>query len=422
MLVKLKVKSSKSKVGFISTWVGCSFYFLLFTSDLIVAQAQQRPTFRSGIDVVGVEVQVVDRDGKPMPTLGLADFEVRIDGHKRPVVSADLVSFDTAATAKAKGAPPTLADLIRTRDPRLFILAVDEISLRAGDGMVMREAARHFVEKLDPSDYVGVYRFPIVESVLTLSRDRADIRRALEKVGGAYAPMRGQYHLLPSEVVDITGADRDTFAQVVRRECQNGDPTCPMGIHGEASVLAAYAEGEAAGRVLGLRVLLEALSDRPERKTLVILSGGLMDADRATGRPDIRSMLFHIGREAALANTSVHILHLDSRVFGDLSESSRYQPAVGDPPLEARASRDADLFANGLERFADAAGGGYVRVKAGTPDYGFDRVLREASAYYLIGIEPEDRDRNGWLHVLRVSVKAKVATVRARTHVLIPRK
>jgi hypothetical protein len=49
-------------------------------------------------------------------------------------------------------------------------------------------------------------------------------------------------------------------------------------------------------------------------------------------------------------------------------------------------------------------------------------VLRETSAYYLLAVAPEDRDRTGRLQFLRVGVNAKGATVRSKTHVFIPKK
>ena len=69
-----------------------------------------------------------------------------------------------------------------------------------------------------------------------------------------------------------------------------------------------------------------------------------------------------------------------------------------------------------------SAGGGYIRIQAGTPDYAFGRVLRESAAYYLLGVQPEDRDRDGRPHVIRTTVKAKGAVVRGRSHVIIPRR
>ena len=42
----------------------------------------------------------------------------------------------------------------------------------------------------------------------------------------------------------------------------------------------------------------------------------------------------------------------------------------------------------GLEMIAGKAGGVLLRVEAGTGESAFGRVLRETSAYYLLGVEP----------------------------------
>ena len=51
----------------------------------------QGPTFRTGIDLVAVDVAVVDRRGRPIEDLHAAEFSVKIDGEVRRVVSAELV-------------------------------------------------------------------------------------------------------------------------------------------------------------------------------------------------------------------------------------------------------------------------------------------------------------------------------------------
>ena len=147
-----------------------------------------------------------------------------------------------------------------------------------------------------------------------------------------------------------------------------------------------------------------------------------MLAAEAIGRPDVSMLMLRLGREAALANISLYVLHIDGSFEEFLFARGTPQPvAAGSPPPVARLSRDGNAFAAGLERLVDAAGGGYVRIRAGTPDYAFDRVLRESSAYYLLAVLPEDRDRTGRLHFLNVSVKTKGAVVRAKSHVLIPK-
>lgn len=406
-----------------------AFCLLPFAWTAANARQQARPTFRSGVELVAIDVQVVDRDGKPIPQLTPADFDVRIDGRRRTVVSADLMTY-AAGEVAGKAAPPALvkAKAPATTPGRVFVVAVDEGSLRPGDAMAARESARRFLKKLLPGDYVGVFKYPLFEKVLDLTRKHEDASRVFERVMGTYSPPRGQFHLLPSEIIDITAGDRDTLDEVERRECGSVTPGstmmtgCRSQIAGEANMLAAYAESEGANRVLGLRLLLDALADMPDRKTLVILSGGMLSGV-GVGRPDMSAMMLQLGREAAAANTSLYVLHLDNSFAEALFRPGDPMPVTpGVAPPMARMGRDGDAFAAGLERLADAASGGYIRVRAGTPDYAFDRVLRETSAYYLLAVEPEDRDRNGRLHFLRIGVKHKGATVRTKSHVFIPKK
>ena len=49
--------------------------------------AQGPPTFRSAVDVIAVDVQVVDKNGAPVATLGPAQFSVTIDGIRHVVDS-----------------------------------------------------------------------------------------------------------------------------------------------------------------------------------------------------------------------------------------------------------------------------------------------------------------------------------------------
>lgn len=405
-----------------------SFFFFLLSLAAPAAQQQTpRPTFRSGVELVTIEVYVVDRDGKPLPALGLNDFEVRVDGRKRLVVSADLVTSQDGAVARAAVAARAAGpDATKPEVPadRVFVIAVDEASFRPADVMMARESARRFIAKLAPSDYVGVFKFPVYEKLLGLSRDRGLAHAAFDRVMGSFNPPRGAFDLEPSEMVDINAGDKMTLDQVDRRECLENvkDNLCRPMIVEEARIFAAIMESDAANRVLGLRLLLARLAEIPHRKMLIVLSGGLMAADTSLGRPDISTLMTRLGRDAAIANTQLYVLHIDDSAT-ELGVRSGNRPQAPDaPPRIARAARDRDLFAGGLEHLAGAANGGYIRVRAGTPDYAFDRVIRETSAYYLVAIAPEDRDRTGRFHFIDVAVKAKGAQVRSRSHVMIPKK
>jgi hypothetical protein len=77
---------------------------------------------------------------------------------------------------------------------------------------------------------------------------------------------------------------------------------------------------------------------------------------------------------------------------------------------------------NGLEQLARRAGGALFSVEAGEPDFAFNRILQEMRAYYVLGVEPDDLDRDGKEHFIRVATTAKGATIRSRVQVVIPKK
>jgi hypothetical protein len=162
----------------------------------------------------------------------------------------------------------------------------------------------------------------------------------------------------------------------------------------------------------GLRGLIGGLATVPGRKILVLVSGGLLVSDRADGRVGARSEMTALGREAAAANTTVYALHMDS---------SFLDAFAADGKMSATLFRDSSMHAAGLEMVAGAAGGDVLRIEGGTPDRAFDRVLRETSAHYLLGVEVNAADRDGRAHNIRVEVKRRGSTVRSRTMVVIPK-
>jgi hypothetical protein len=83
--------------------------------------------------------------------------------------------------------------------------------------------------------------------------------------------------------------------------------------------------------------------------------------------------------------------------------------------------RDSNMAAAGLEIIAGTAGGAVFRVYGTSPDVAFDRVLRETSAHYLLGVDAGTQDRDGQARAIRVRVKRGGAQVRSRTSVIMPR-
>jgi VWFA-related protein len=382
------------------------------------AAPQLQGVFRSGVELVRVDVQVVSGEGHPMLELGINDFNVGIDGDKRRVVSAELVQFAKPDPTSPENGP------IRTpgtlpEDARVFIIAVDQMGFPTGEIQRLRTAIRHFIDQLRPQDLVALYTFPFRTPQLALTHDHLAVERAVDKIVGLRDSKLGVFNLTPSEIVEITAADRDTISRVVLRECSPNDATCPPSVEAEATSLAGYMEAESVERLHGFETLIQGLSYLPGRKTVVLLSGGLLSTTRTTGRPDVTGLISAVGTDTANSQTNLYVLHWDT-TFND--SFSAVAPASLNPADRFESAfADRDAMGRGLEFIAGKAGGALFRVEAGNGNFVFDRVLRETTAYYLLGVEPTDDDRDGKLHYIRVGVNKKGATVRARTQVVIPR-
>lgn len=368
----------------------------------------QQPTFKSGVDVITIDVHVVDRQGQPILDLKPADFEVHVSGDRRQVSSAELITYSAAAT----GTPAASSDA-PARPRRMFVLAVDEHSLHTGNAIAAVNAAERFIDRLQPDDLVGLHAYPSGNATHDLTNDHASVRRALRKIGGLFQEPSVRFNLSPSEVIDIASGDREALQRVQKRECPTGGMGCSQrDIQTEATGQVSFMEMQVSQSVGGLRSLVRGLADVPGRKVLVLVSGGLISTDRAGGRANAAGEINELGREAALANLSLFALHLDWSFMA--AQSSR-------GGLRTSYFRDSNMATTGLERVAGTAGGTVMRVHGTSPDVAFDRVLRETSAHYLLGVDGAASDRDGRPKTIRVTVKRRGAQVRSRTQVVIPR-
>jgi VWFA-related protein len=381
-------------------------------------QSPKFPTFFAGVGVVSVDVHVLDSSGRPVDGLTMKDFEVWFDGRKRKVVSATLLRHadETMASSPARRAPVMTPGRM-PYGTRLYVIAVDEGSFPMASVRPAMQAVARFVTRLAADDMVGLYVFPIQPRQINLTHDHAAVARALETVTGLREWPIGEFELTVSEIIDITAGDALSFDRIRTRECTDpADASCPDRLRSEAHVKAAYFEAQAAQSVSAFGMLLASLNALPGRKTVLLLSGGLLASDRTGGRPDVMGMLRGAADQAEASNTHLFVVHVDNSLFDSLasgvrsrSQSDRFESMF----------RDRDATARGLDFIAGYAGGALLRIEAGTGDHVFDRVLRETSAHYLIGVESAQNDRDGRTHAIRVRVNAKGATVRHRKQVQI---
>ena len=375
------------------------------------AQASQTPPprFRTGVDLIAVDVQVIDRDGHPIADLGPDKFDVRINGRRRRVVTAELIRPETGLGP----AKPAAGGIVGPQRPaRVIVLAIDCLSFRPAASVAVIEALRRFVAALAPTDQVGLVAYPLGPKV-DPTTDHTAVTLALKSVIGQGEPDATQFHLRPSEIVDLNAAlsgqapsASSALETVALRECGNPvDEACRARLLSELAGTALYYEGQAHLSIGMLRSLLKTMTSVAGRKTVVLVSGGMIASDTPGGRPDISEIGIETGKEAARANAAIYTLYLDSSFLSQFSADTPGQKNFNN------FERDSTVLGRWLDQFSGSAGGSLFRLQTGSGEFAYDRILTEIGSYYLLGVELEEADRDGRTHEITVKANQRKATV-----------
>ena len=362
---------------------------------------QQGPTFRTGVDVVAVDVSVVDGNGKPVEDLLAPDFVVKIDGEPRRVVSADLVRIDVEA-AKREAADPfetMFTTNLKPPNGRMFVIAVDQLGIRFGGARGLLDTASKFLEQLSPADRTAFVAYPEPGISVGFTNDRLRLRQAMQRVVGRQQSYSGRFNIGLYEAIAIAEkGDGRIFAQVILRECPRligvALEQCERDVLSESSSLVRSVRQDTTESLRGLQDLLLGLSVIDGPKTLILLSEGMV--------LESPSDLDGIIRAAAYARVSIHVLLLDV---------PRHDITVA--RLQPTPTEDRDMQVQGLGDLAASTRGALYYI-AGTGQNVFDRLASETLAYYMLGVEEGARDRDGKEHRIDLEVRRRGVTVRSR--------
>ena len=301
------------------------------------------------------------------------------------------------------------------------MLAIDQLSIPPGAGRAAMESARRFLDRLQPSDRVGLAAYPSPGPNVAPTVDHAVVRGALDRVLGMAETMQGvRPYLTPSEAMGIDRGDAIIRQQVLDRECgsergasapgmYSAVDACIRRVDAAAPQLVTQLEAQAKRSVLGLQSAVDAIAGVAGPKTLVILSAGLIPS--GSPRFDVRAEVQRVAQTAASANTRIYVLHLAMSVLQAFSAERLKAPAT--------AFDDEASLASGLQMLAGMSAGSLFTVSAGA-DAAFDRVARETSAAYVLGLELEQGDRDGKPHRIQVRVRIPNTTVRSRESFVVP--
>ncbi|MDQ3170139.1 MAG: hypothetical protein M3Q55_08390 [Acidobacteriota bacterium] len=382
---------------------------LICAGSAIVVAQDQRPTFSTRVELLAIDVSALAEDGTPVEGLTPGDFSVRIDGVERRVVSADFLRLDQGAADDT--ASRRISD---NRDAkqggRFVVVVIDDASFLPGDEKAPIAAVMRFIEKLRPADRVGL-ALTSSGALSMPTTDREGLKAALGRIAGGWdlkPELTSGSYLGLSEAMDIALGNRNVFVQAVARICQRTISSSDVGLadacieeleNGARRMLDDMRQS-ALTRTSNISALLRALAGIDGQKSLVLVSAGLM-------LPGDLDPVQQIAALAPAANATLHTIYVDNTFASDARQQS--------PQLKRAGDVSASM--NGLSTLAGLSRGTFQRL-VGAGAGVFDRLTREMSAVYRLGIDASPADFDGQPHRLEVRSSRDGTLVRAHRHVV----
>ena len=371
-----------------------------------------QPVFRTGINFVRVDVIVTDKQGQPVTDLTQADFEVQEDNKPQTVETFRLVKIETETAI----IPPTVGR-IRSRDDeeraaqnedaRIFVFFLDDYHVRLGNSMSARQHLMKFVEGLGPNDLLAVM-YPLTPlDAVTLTRDHASVVRMLERFQGRkfdYTPrntIEEQYMYQPTEIIErirrqvaLSALEGLSVKLGALREGRKGIILVSEGYTGVLPPQLRDANAQMPG--LG----------NPARGNPMAGTNDINE-DRAQfrGQLDVQEELRLVWAAANRSNTAIYAVDPRGLSGGEYD--------IQDNVSIQQSNQGLTQTMDTLRVLASETDGRAI-VNRNDLAKGMEQIVRDNSAYYLLGYNSTQTATDGKFHAIKVRVKRPGTQVRAR--------
>ena len=367
------------------------------------------PTFRAAINFIRVDVIVTDDDGNFVTDLDVSDFQVFEDGELQDVESFQLVEIGPVPDPDAEPARPIINRYDEEReaaraDTRIFVVFFDDYHVRWENGVrAGRTLARFIRENLRPTDLIGVmYPLTPIDDV-QLTRNHEAIAEAAENFYGvkydyeARNMFEQRYVHYPTEIVERIRND-------VSLSALEGLMVRLGGVREGRKNVLLISEGYTNYVPVELRSMNAEMFDGP----LVPTVGNERYEETAQFFEDasIQFDLRDVYSTANRFNTTIYALDPRGLAISEYDVSQRSVNRRTDDRV-MRSTRDT-LYV--LARETDG------RTILNTNDVrpGLDQMLRDSSAYYLLGYNSSRAPTDGKYHEIEVRVQRDDVDVRHR--------
>jgi VWFA-related protein len=379
------------------------------------ADEQSQVTFKVEINYVEVDAAVFDRQGAPVTDLKREDFEVLEDGVPQDVTAFTLVNIPIE---RAEPAPlqaktviePDVVSNARPFDGRVYVIILDDKHTGALRTAQTRRAAEQFITRYMADNDLA--------AVITTSGQ-----------GGATQEFTSNKRLLLRAVQKFVGQKlrSETEERLDQYQRQRATPS-------QDGSLTRIDDPLDMQRGYDARVTLETLSRisewvasiRGRRKAIVFFSEGIdyniydfLKREATTVQEKMREVL------ASATRSNVSIYSIDPRGL-TLQGEDTINVSGGFPEdpqlnLSLQSFNDSLRMAQDSLRSLSEETGGFAAVNRNDFSGAFSRVVKDSSAYYVLGYYPKNDRRDGRFRKIEVRLRRPGLEVRSRRGYTAPR-
>lgn len=399
---------------------------LVLFATAAAAQDGTQPTFKSGVDLVRLDVRVVDADGRPVTDVRPEEIVIDDAGTGLPVVLFQRVTEPAGSYVEEALRATTAEVSSNTAFPRghLYILIFDQQHITPGNEQRARAAAGSFIRRrVRPSDRVALFAVPGPGPQLGFTSDKGRAIEALASIRGAqsrtvatplgamtayeaHRVLQGDETLrvslsqrMAAEAGDIVTGGTDALTG--RGAAAAEDPAVTRRLMMEnARAVVNQSDSESRQFLQRLADVITGFRDIEGRKTVVLFSEGFI-------QDNLSRELEAVAGAAAQSYSVFYTMDLNART-PSLTQAFTSETTLG-TEVQARIAPLATLA-------VETDGALIVDASARSAEE-LDKIANVAQDYYLVGFAPAPaaRAEPGRYRRVTVTVQRPGVRVSART-------
>jgi VWFA-related protein len=364
---------------------------------------RQRPTFRSGVNVVPVDVVVLDRTGHPVHALTKDDFEI-LDGGKPQVIAtfSEIAHEHHPEQVFPETVSIDVADNRSARSDRLVVLLLDDYRIGQQRTEDVKQLARQIIAEVGPRASMALVTTSGSVGV-EVTEDRSQLLRALDGFKANEAP------------------DRARFSPGSIGALPSGGGASPAGV--PADLQSFFNDQNVLHTMRDVAKALRGQDDR--RKAVIWISSGIP----ASLSPDLKDLSGGATAPTPTESTNDYYAASAARLLSALHAANITTYAIdpagaqplgaygfvdnGDLTLPLPHDRDIGSMQQQSLRFISEESGGFAITNTDDFRSGLVRLVNDLDNYYMLGFNPSDAKQGGYRR-LTVRVKRPGLVIRYR--------